>query len=407
MDKVIGEVLGGEQNRYWEFPIVKDKAVGNVHKIVAKLYWIAHVIGILAYCIFLYVYLYVSTRRAGIAGKYTEKALRYYKEFLDIYPTSIYPLVVKAYELAFYDIYSMEEPSLELGTGDGYFTSRLYKNRKNKVTIASDLTGSTLLQAERKEFYRKLAIIDAMNVALPDNCLSTIIMNNLIHHLPDRGSVLAEMHRILMPNGIFLFTDEYSGWATSQWHIRFKPKSLDKFLKQTIQCLLIDKKFYGDMVNEGWEVVGAKDFFSNKSMYLTSVLESLNHKMGSPTPVPIMSILNKFKLLKRFQIYLTSKITEALIFHDYEFCNKYGATCVFMAMKKKNYNAVINDADLSCPDCKGKLLVKDHASYCYRCNKYYPQFKGIPFLIPYYDKLPSWASYLEEMEKYPAREVSC
>ena len=243
---------------------------------MVQIYWLVFTKLIFLYSLVLAVSLRLKYGGAKIS-KLNTQALSCYKLFLNIYPTSVYPLVTKSFELALYGNYSLPEPTLELGTGDGFFTAQLYKGRNNKVTIASDLTGSTLLQSKKYGFWRKLAIIDASQVPLPDNSLSTVIMNNLIHHLPDRAEMLKEMHRILRPGGMFIFTDELTGWATSQWHIKIREgsksyqKKLGDFLQRGVQCLLSDKQFWAEQAkSNGWEVCEIREFFSNRSMYLSS-----------------------------------------------------------------------------------------------------------------------------------------
>lgn len=404
MYKTIGQVPRNEVNRYWQFPLLKDKSESNMRKLLVKGFWFIHLTGIMVYSLCLYVYLSLRYGRTKATGEAYE-ALKTYKEFLDIYPTSVYPLIIKTFELIYYRHYSLNEPSLELGTGDGYFTNKLYKDKK--LTIASDMTGSTLLQAKDYKFYRKLAIVDAMHIPLPDKCLNTVIMNNLIHHLPDRTDSLKEVGRVLKPEGMFIFTDEYTGWATSQWHVRFNTKHLNGFLKQTIQCLLEDKQFWIDKAAEdGWEIWEIEEFFSNDSMYWASVLETLNRKIGSPTPEPIRKILNQIPVLKKIQLFLTSRIAEMMIINDVALCRKYGATCVFIAMRKKSSEGAENKPSFACPICKSELVMMEHASHCFKCGMAYPKFKDIPFLIPYFDKLPA-KELFDAMDKQPTREVSC
>lgn len=309
----------------------------------------------------------------------------------------------------------LNEPTLELGTGDGYFTACLYDNKDNKVTIASDLIGSTFIQAKKYNFWRQLAIIDASQVPLPDNSLATVIMNNLIHHLPDRVKVLQEMYRILRPGGMFIFTDELTGWITSQWQIKimegskYYQEKLDSSLHHSIQCLLADKQFWVEQAAEkGWEVCDISEFLSNKSMYLASYLETPNHKIGTPTPIQIRDILNSMPLLRKIQVSLTKQIAEFFIIRDTELCKEYGATCVFVALRKKEMlkRSNYNEPMLSCPICKCVLLLKEDGDFCQTCNKTYPRFEGIPFLISYCDDLPI-QEYVDGVKNKHLPDVSC
>ncbi len=414
--KTIGQVPKGISNRYWQcqLPSTLQKSWKS-DKVVVYTYWFVHLCLIFLYSFILLLFLKLKAKRTQTVSSEAQKVLSCYPLFLDVYPTSPYPLITKAFELAFFRGSPLREPTLELGTGDGYFTKCLYDSQSEKVTIASDLTGSTLLQAEKYSFWRKLAIIDASEVPLPSNSLSTVIMNNLIHHLPDRNETLKEMYRILRPGGMFIFTDELTGWATSQWHIKIKEgsksyqKKLGDFLQRGVQCLLSDKQFWMKQAEaDGWEVCDIREFFSNRSMYLSSYLETLNRKTGAPTPEAIRDILNRLPLLKRMQLSLTKQIAEYFITRDVELCQKYGATCLFIALRKKgaSESAGINEPALVCPACKGELVSKEDGDFCQSCEKVYPRFEGIPFLIPYYEDLPL-QSYINQTKCRPLPDVSC
>lgn len=386
----IGMVQKGKDNRYWEFPLkYQVSSVSLIHRILANIYWFVFVVLILLYSFALFCYLKIVCKKCSVDDEIINNTLANYKLFLNIYPTSIYPLIIKSYELALYNKYQLLAPSLELGTGDGYFTNLLYQNKINKLSIASDLTFSTLLQSRKYEFWEKLAIIDASQIPLSNNSQSTVIMNNLIHHLPDRDIVLDEVYRVLKPSGVFLFTDEYSSWATSQWHIKLNKKCLDKYLKQTVQCLLKNKQYWIDKSRgDAWELLEMKDFFSNKSMFLASVMETLNRKIGAPTPKPIINMLNRFPFLKKVQLYLTCKIAEILIINDNALCERYGSTMVFIAMRKKETMHNINKSELVCPICKNGIEYRNDGYYCLGCKIKYPIVDDVPFLISYVNELP-------------------
>ena len=414
----VGLVPSGKSNQYWQVALLGSKA-GRKRSIFNNLitwaYWFAFTQLIFLYSLILATALTLKRSKIIANGPDAQQALDCYKLFLDIYPTSVYPLVVKAMELTFYKHYLLSEPTLELGTGDGYFTSHLYLSKNSKVTIASDLTGATLLQARKYSFWRKLATIDASQVPLPNNSLSTVIMNNLIHHLPDRNETLKEMYRILMPGGMFIFTDEFDGWATSQWHIKAKEghksyqQNISSFLQRGVQCLLSDKQYWVKQAEaNGWEVCDMREFFSNKSMYLSSYLETLNRKMGAPTPKPIRDILDKLPLLKKMQLSLTKQIAENFITRDFELCQQYGATSIFVALRKKGdpESIDVNEPTLVCPACKSALVLREDGDFCQSCHKAYPRFEDIPFLISYFEDLPV-QDYVDGVKYKPLPDVSC
>jgi SAM-dependent methyltransferase/uncharacterized protein YbaR (Trm112 family) len=411
----IGSVPKGSANKYWKYTL--GSRTSGTKRVLVYALWLAHVGLIFIYSLLLLVYL--KTRYDKSTPKQViQPVIDCLPEFIDIYPTCVYPLVVKSTELTMFRQQPLSEPSLELGTGDGYFTSKLYKGR-DYLTIASDLIGHTLVQAKKYGFYRQMVIIDSNQIPLPDNSLQTVIMNNLIHHLPDRSEILKEVWRVLKPGGRFIVTDEYTGWATSQWHIKIwkllskasYDSNVNRFLGKSVQCLLDNKAFWVEQNRTGdWELFCVKDFFSNEGMFWSSILETLNRKLGSPTPKPIRNILDNLPVLKKAQVWLTKGIATELIAKDVSMIKKSGATSVFVVLEKKDMVATETVKapflDLVCPKCKDRLYDHFGKSYCLTCRKEYPLFNNdIPFMIAYRDELPD--GVLDDTKDKTVPDVSC
>ena len=393
---MIGKVEQGSENKYWQFPLKG----GDALKLRSYIYWFARL------CV-----IFVVSIVYCIAFHSKKRAIR--QELVDIYPTSPYPIVLKTLELALFRKYKLRQPSLELATGDGYFTNLLYEGSNAKLNIASDLTYETLLQAKRFDFWQKMAIIDASDIPLPDNCLETVFMNNLIHHLPDRGTALAEAGRVLTKGGLFLFTDNMEGWATSHWHIKRREgkkdyqEKLDRFLNQGIQCLIKDAGYWYGVDKTGeWKVREITPIFSNRSMYWLSIFETLNAKMGSPTRKPIRDILDCLPMLKWWQEFMIRCIAGYFVEHDEELCRKYGATSLFIALEKTSPVHVGNIINYACPVCKESLVQKDTAYFCGKCHEAYPVVDGVPFLISYLNGLPL-NEYIKRAKTNQSLGVSC
>lgn len=412
----IGNVPSGHANRYWKFTLESDTPRSVWHRLAAYLFWVCHTLLIVLYSAALLPILKLNSIGRKAKDPMTTAAIANIDDFIDVYPTSLYPLVVKSVELAHYSRQSLPEPSLELGTGDGFFTDHLYCRKPGaKLTLASDLIGHTLVQAKLRGFWRQLAVIDSAHIPLPDNSLSTVIMNNLIHHLPSRTETLKEIHRVLKPGGRFIVTDEYTGWATSQWHIKIwkllgnmvYQRNLNNFLHKSVQCLLHDTGFWVD--DNDWHVVETHNFFSNGAMYNASIMETLNRKLGSPTPKPIRNILTSLPWLAMLQKKLIRGLAITVIASDGYNCRQYGATSVFVVLEKtdqgvpRKKSEVTTELKLVCPICHSGLTA---GMDCPVCHKVYPMFDDdIPFMIPYVEKLP--ARVLADTNGAVVPDVSC
>lgn len=114
---------------------------------------------------------------------------------------------------------------LELGCGPGY----LWKNNLAQIPPGWDITLSDFSPGMLKEAHNNLShcgrhftfqLIDAQEIPLEDARFDILIANLMLYHVPDRTRALAEIKRVLKPQGIF-----YAATVTET-----ALASLDKFL---------------------------------------------------------------------------------------------------------------------------------------------------------------------------------
>ncbi len=101
-----------------------------------------------------------------------------------------------------------EHRALEIGFGGGYALSRLAKEASHGVITGVDLSPEMLRQAERR-FRRQIAagrlrlhLADAADLPFPDANFDRVFTINTIYFWPDPLRALAEMHRVLRPDGL-------------------------------------------------------------------------------------------------------------------------------------------------------------------------------------------------------------
>ncbi len=101
-----------------------------------------------------------------------------------------------------------EHRALEIGFGGGYALSRLAKEASHGVITGVDLSPEMLRQAERR-FRRQIAagrlrlqLADAADLPFPDATFDRVFTINTIYFWPDPLRALAEMHRVLRPDGL-------------------------------------------------------------------------------------------------------------------------------------------------------------------------------------------------------------
>jgi tRNA (cmo5U34)-methyltransferase len=109
---------------------------------------------------------------------------------------------------------------LEIGCGTGISTLSILAARDNLALTAVDSAAAMLDQAREnmaeyvkagRVIFEEADALDALK-ALPDNSVDVVASNYAIHNFLDdyRAKVLAEVHRVLKPDGLFINGDRYA-----------------------------------------------------------------------------------------------------------------------------------------------------------------------------------------------------
>ena len=93
---------------------------------------------------------------------------------------------------------------LELAAGTGLITKHTASAAKSYT--ATDLSDNMLKQACRGEHPEGLRIMkaDAADVPFPDSSFDAVIISNALHVIPEPERVLAEIKRVLRPDGVLI-----------------------------------------------------------------------------------------------------------------------------------------------------------------------------------------------------------
>jgi len=96
-----------------------------------------------------------------------------------------------------------ERPILDVGCGDGIFAKVLFKE---PIDTGIDVDAGELAKAEVSGAYSELIDCPAHRVPKEDGAYRTIMSNSVLEHVADLRPVLAEIHRLLAPEGQFYVT---------------------------------------------------------------------------------------------------------------------------------------------------------------------------------------------------------
>lgn len=136
-----------------------------------------------------------------------------YRKISILYP-EVPPMIIwRGWEFAAYRNFTIIEPAVDIGCGDGIFFRTLWPNITDVDGVDHDPHG--IDAAKRSGVYRETFLATAQKMPLGDNRYSTAFANCSLEHMDDLPTVLREIHRCLKPGGQFLFsviTDKWLAW---------------------------------------------------------------------------------------------------------------------------------------------------------------------------------------------------
>ena len=113
--------------------------------------------------------------------------------------------VLRAVECRFMARVPLVSPVLDIGCGDGHFASIAYEGWP--IDVGVDVMARDLPEAAaRNDVYRKVMFASGTALPFADGSFNTVISNCVIEHIPDNHAVLAEISRVLRPDGVFATT---------------------------------------------------------------------------------------------------------------------------------------------------------------------------------------------------------
>lgn len=130
----------------------------------------------------------------------TPGSREYFDEF-DPYYEALYP-----YLLPFLDVPSMQNQRvMEIGLGSGFTLGRFAKVASECYGLDASIGTIQLNRRRDAEFGLGLRLINASatDIPLADNYLDQVVSIGCLHHIPEIGRAVAEIHRVLKPGGVF------------------------------------------------------------------------------------------------------------------------------------------------------------------------------------------------------------
>jgi SAM-dependent methyltransferase/putative flippase GtrA len=101
---------------------------------------------------------------------------------------------------------------IDIGCGDGKLTAVLLHNIGKRELVGIDPDPEEAAEAARRNMYASVHACDAREIPEPDGGFDFAIANSVLEHIPDLESVLAEIARVVRPNGLFYLTVPHIGF---------------------------------------------------------------------------------------------------------------------------------------------------------------------------------------------------
>ena len=95
-----------------------------------------------------------------------------------------------------------ESPTLDVGCGDGHFASVAFDR---PLSVGIELNAARLREARTRGAHLGLVRASATAIPFADAAFETVVANCVVEHIPDLRATLAEISRVLSPQGRFIF----------------------------------------------------------------------------------------------------------------------------------------------------------------------------------------------------------
>lgn len=105
------------------------------------------------------------------------------------------------FSLFYQHIHLLQHPVLDFGCGDGSFASVIFKD----LDYGIDPDIEALAIAKDYNVYKWLGVSSGA-LGIEAQSIATVVSNSVLEHVLDIEAALANVHHILMPEGLFIFT---------------------------------------------------------------------------------------------------------------------------------------------------------------------------------------------------------
>jgi len=126
------------------------------------------------------------------------------KDYLSLHLRDLpyFRALVRGVEAGYYQTFDLPAPILDVGCGDGHFTSLTFDY---KIDVGLDPWAGPIREARGRDCYQLLVQADGAQSPFPEAYFASAFSNSVLEHIRHIEAVLAETARVLKPGAPFYF----------------------------------------------------------------------------------------------------------------------------------------------------------------------------------------------------------
>jgi len=291
----------------------------------------------------------------------------YLKKYLYYYHFDPSNSLLRALEAKLMSNLKLEGPILDLGCGDGNFTSVLLSNSN---VIGADFSLKKIIKSKKKNFYSDLIVCKAQKLPVKNNIFNTLLMNCFLEHIKEESveNVISEVNRVLNIGGRSYIT------VNSNEFGYFDPVNIYcknvkiKFLSQLWQIYknkrlalysLKDYSYWKELFNKtGFRIVDSKKYLTSqteKKFFLWTELQYIGiSRINLGSIIRLYSKILDFLGIKWHRKIVANVFSRILKKYYVEEEGKNQGSCIFFVLEKEkdiSLQHIKQKDDLSVDEC--------------------------------------------------------
>ena len=133
-----------------------------------------------------------------------EQVMEGFDRVIQLYPYTPSLSMWRAWEVASYKRYTLREPALDVGCGDGVFFRLVWPEVRDVVGVDHD--AGVVAMAQKSGVYREVLHAPARQIPVEPGLFKSAFANCSLEHMDGVGEVLREIYRSLEPGGDVLLS---------------------------------------------------------------------------------------------------------------------------------------------------------------------------------------------------------